>query len=427
MHFFVQLLSVLGQGIVTLNFIQEKKEADFQYGLMRVRENAESIAFYGGFSMLLVYRPLKFVTAEYNGSLPSLVYHPYSWTKVANIIFWLVKHPQFISNPLYIAGDSYAGKIVPMVAKRILDGKLLELMGMGYLIGNPSTGGKVDTNSKIPYAHSMGIISDDFFGVILVDQLGRISQNDLWYHFTNWASIVGLVGNVFQANYSPAKAGVIGLTKTVAKEYASRNINANICKPKLEGGLGVRSLSEVPNAFSGKMWCRFREQRTHLSKFLSSIYCGSVSPVVVLLKNKASHCWKRMLQMRNVAEEQIRWRLGEGHINFWFDTLLDAGPLFKLCNMVGDPGRSVSSMWDEQGWFLLKLREVLTPDLVVKALDVYILRGEPDLQLLADYLANKAVEPIVDGVSLDFKLDRIFFGICKVDRSVSVKGEEKRS
>ncbi|KAG6495564.1 hypothetical protein ZIOFF_043390 [Zingiber officinale] len=66
--------------------------------------------------------PLKFVTAEYNGSLPSLVYHPYSWTKVANIIFWLVEHPQFISNPLYILGDSYAGKIVPMVAKRILDG-----------------------------------------------------------------------------------------------------------------------------------------------------------------------------------------------------------------------------------------------------------------------------------------------------------------
>lgn len=31
-----------------LNFMQEKKEADFRYGLVRVRENAESIAFYGG-------------------------------------------------------------------------------------------------------------------------------------------------------------------------------------------------------------------------------------------------------------------------------------------------------------------------------------------------------------------------------------------
>jgi ABC-type uncharacterized transport system fused permease/ATPase subunit len=33
---------------VTLNFLQEKKEADFRYGLVRVRENSESIAFYGG-------------------------------------------------------------------------------------------------------------------------------------------------------------------------------------------------------------------------------------------------------------------------------------------------------------------------------------------------------------------------------------------
>ncbi|KAF5204363.1 Atp-binding cassette sub-family d member [Thalictrum thalictroides] len=38
----------LGRGLVTLNFFQEKKEADFRYGLVRVRENAESIAFYGG-------------------------------------------------------------------------------------------------------------------------------------------------------------------------------------------------------------------------------------------------------------------------------------------------------------------------------------------------------------------------------------------
>lgn len=38
----------LGKELVSLNFLQEKKEADFRYGLVRVRENAESIAFYGG-------------------------------------------------------------------------------------------------------------------------------------------------------------------------------------------------------------------------------------------------------------------------------------------------------------------------------------------------------------------------------------------
>jgi len=39
---------VLLQSLVGLNFVQEKREADFRYGLVRVRENAESIAFYGG-------------------------------------------------------------------------------------------------------------------------------------------------------------------------------------------------------------------------------------------------------------------------------------------------------------------------------------------------------------------------------------------
>lgn len=38
----------IGKNLVGLNFLQEKREADFRYGLVRVRENAESIAFYGG-------------------------------------------------------------------------------------------------------------------------------------------------------------------------------------------------------------------------------------------------------------------------------------------------------------------------------------------------------------------------------------------
>ncbi|MFD1928734.1 3-oxoacyl-[acyl-carrier-protein] reductase [Sporosarcina siberiensis] len=47
----------------------------------------------------------------------------------------------------------------------------------------------------------------------------------------NVASIVGVSGNPGQANYVAAKAGVIGFTKTVAKELATRNINVNAVAP----------------------------------------------------------------------------------------------------------------------------------------------------------------------------------------------------
>ena len=47
----------------------------------------------------------------------------------------------------------------------------------------------------------------------------------------NIASVVGEMGNAGQANYSASKAGVIGFTKTMAKEFASRGINVNAIAP----------------------------------------------------------------------------------------------------------------------------------------------------------------------------------------------------
>ena len=47
----------------------------------------------------------------------------------------------------------------------------------------------------------------------------------------NISSVVGVVGNAGQANYSASKAGIIGFTKTLAKELASRNIRVNAVAP----------------------------------------------------------------------------------------------------------------------------------------------------------------------------------------------------
>ncbi len=47
----------------------------------------------------------------------------------------------------------------------------------------------------------------------------------------NISSVVGIIGNAGQANYTASKAGVIGFTKSIAKELASRNIQANVVAP----------------------------------------------------------------------------------------------------------------------------------------------------------------------------------------------------
>jgi 3-oxoacyl-[acyl-carrier protein] reductase len=74
------------------------------------------------------------------------------------------------------------------------------------------------------------------------------------------ASIIGLMGNWGQANYAASKAGIIALTKTVAKELASRNINANCVAPgfiqtemtaKLSEDVKAKMMEAIPMAKLG--------------------------------------------------------------------------------------------------------------------------------------------------------------------------------
>jgi 3-oxoacyl-[acyl-carrier protein] reductase len=59
----------------------------------------------------------------------------------------------------------------------------------------------------------------------------RHMMKQRWGRIISIASVVGIMGNAGQANYASAKAGVIGLTKSIAKEVGSRGITANAIAP----------------------------------------------------------------------------------------------------------------------------------------------------------------------------------------------------
>lgn len=66
----------------------------------------------------------------------------------------------------------------------------------------------------------------------------------------NIASIIGIIGNPGQANYSASKAGIIALTKTAAKELGSRNINVNAVAP---GFIQTDMTAKLPEEIKQKM------------------------------------------------------------------------------------------------------------------------------------------------------------------------------
>ena len=144
-----------------------------------------------------------------------------------------------ISEELLAEFSNYGVKVVPISgdvsdfadAKRMVDQAIAELGSVDVLVNNAGI-----TQDML----MLKMTEKDFEKVIKINLTGAFNMTQAVLKqmikaregaIINMSSVVGLMGNIGQANYAASKAGLIGFTKSVAREVANRNVRVNALAP----------------------------------------------------------------------------------------------------------------------------------------------------------------------------------------------------
>lgn len=94
-------------------------------------------------------------------------------------------------------------------------------------------------------------------------------------HIINISSIVGLRGNAGQASYAASKAGIIGFTRTIAKEYGSRGITVNAVAP---GYIETPMTAEIPKDYWDEILKQVPLRRPGMPEDIAGVVAFLASP-----------------------------------------------------------------------------------------------------------------------------------------------------
>ena len=158
--------------------------------------------------------------------------------------------------------------------------------------------GKVDiliNNAGITADSAMKRMSEEQFDNVLQTNLKSVFcmtkaiQPAMWKQgygsIVNMGSVVGIAGNYNQANYAASKAGIIGFSKSCAKEFAARNIRVNVVAP---GFVQTEMTADIPKELMDT-WCSripmkrpgTTDEVAQACVFLASDMCPYITSIVL--------------------------------------------------------------------------------------------------------------------------------------------------